>query len=202
MRDRMSALARLHPCSAYRPIQCRGACTNSGERLLGLRFGHPRSFIACSGVVFPAGISRSYSGTRKGDDGHAVSHTISRSTVPEGGFYVDVYDPTCSSRPGERTPADHLDRQGYNDASVDHGSRIHVIADEHGILPSTTEEDSGQHFHDDSVLTLGILRPQTSRSADLPTSIPGLEELVLGGSAQTVQVSDAAGDTLLNPDGT
>ena len=120
--------------------------------------------------------------THKGGGGHAVvAYNLEDDGTGTGGFYIDVWDSNDPFLSRENSsPQSHREREGYNDGTINYGSRIHVTATGQWDLPSTTE-DSGQDFHDGSLLTLGIISPtDIPVQPTMPISPGGLLTLIVG----------------------
>jgi hypothetical protein len=84
---------------------------------------------------------------------------------------------------------------GYNDATGDHGSRIHVYANGTWSFPNLGW--SGK------LADLDVIRPlEIPVQPTMSMSISFYVSLMPAGAAQVAQITDAAGHTLLNPDGT
>jgi hypothetical protein len=133
---------------------------------------------------------------RDGTSGHeVVAYNLEQDPSQPGAFYIDVYDNNVPF-----TTAENLDAKTHRDA--EDGSRIHVDPNGHWEFPNLPEDQSQPRWNGTldtlAVTPYSVVPVQPT----IPTSLAGLTILILGDSAQTAQVSDAAGHTLLAPDGT
>jgi hypothetical protein len=114
-----------------------------------------------------------------------------------GGYYIDVYDPNVPFTTGEdRDPNAHRQAEGFHDDGGDHGSRIHVSLDGHWDFPNLGWNGTATSLE---VTTYGVVPVQPTFPGNGAT---GLLTLLFGGTAQTTQVTDSQGHTLLGPNGT
>jgi hypothetical protein len=135
----------------------------------------------------------------KGGGGHAVI-PYDVESGGTGGYYIDVYNsnaPYTSREPADTTGADHQ-------AEVEN-SRIHVDAAGNWTLAdgfSPTWEGDAHHMFVIPEGTLG--NPYATNASErpvLPTTFDKVAAGSVGSAGALAQVSDQAGHTLINPDG-
>jgi hypothetical protein len=106
-------------------------------------------------------------------------------------FYIDVHDPNRPFLASEDSDADsHKKREEE--------SRIHVTSDDKWSFKLDDTETWEGTFGQLVVYPYGTI----PKNPTMPISAEGLTKLILGSAAQTTQVADAEGHTLLRPDGT
>jgi hypothetical protein len=134
---------------------------------------------------------------KQASTGHSVvAYNLEDDGTGTGGFYIDVYDNNVPFASQENSNgALHQLHVGYYDATGDHGSRIHVYANGTWSFPNLSWSSK--------VLNLYVARPlqipvQPTMSLNTGFSVT----LQPGAAAQVAQITDAAGHTLFNPDGT
>jgi hypothetical protein len=134
---------------------------------------------------------------QKSPEAHAVvAYNLEDDGTGTGGFYLDVYDSNVPFVAAENSNgALHRLYVGYNDATGDHGSRIHVYANKTWSFPNLGW--SGE------LKDLSVIRPlEIPVQPTMSISVTADVNLIPAGAAQVAQITDAAGHTLLNPDGT
>jgi hypothetical protein len=132
---------------------------------------------------------------RMGFDGHVlVAYNIEADPADPEGYYIDVYDSNQPFTSAENTNADAH-------RSVVLNSRIHVFSSGHwefpGFLPQEdwTGDMSAIVVIPYSVIPVQPTMPMSTKTLASPTSF------FTGATASTTQITDAAGRTLLLPDG-
>jgi hypothetical protein len=145
--------------------------------------------------------------------GHFHGHVLVAYDLEEdgtqGNYYIDVYDPNVPFLPpsasdrGENDPT-LVDGSGQLQHTLrTNASRIHVFADGHWEFP-LLRVDGQSTGNWASGLDGLIVVPysQVPVALDAPWTLTGFLNTVFGDAGEVTQVGDAAGHTLLRPDGT
>ena len=131
-------------------------------------------------------------------DGHTVEvYGIEPGSGP-GDFYLDVYDPNRDYNSGEEINIDPTNNMPESHLELVKDSRIHVMAD--GSWSFYGDFSDGNDDFNGHLKSLTLMDPHVDPLNPTLPSVLGV--LSPFGDSQVTQVSDAAGQLLLDPDGT
>jgi hypothetical protein len=145
---------------------------------------------------------------KSGYDGHTVvAYNLEDDGSGTGGFYIDVYDSNVPFSTAENagTGSMHAVREGYNQGTTDWGSRIHITWNGWWSFPDLTNgyAPAPQAWSGAVTDNMYIVRPSALPvQPHFAMTSNATSTLRVDGAAQVAQITDAAGHTRLNPDGT